>query len=118
MSNVYTIYNKELAPEALTSHYPKAAQYFDDNLANSITVYLFADTLEDITGTPAETIIDIASLGFNYPFTEEGEGLTEAELNAMVDNLLTTTQLGSECQLSFSQGRYLHSTRFKANSTE
>lgn len=107
MSHVYTIYNKALAPAALLTRYPKAATYADD------AVYLFADTLGDLTGTPAESIIDMAALGFNYPYVEGGNGLTEAELNAMVDSLLADTHTGSEVQISKAQGRYLYETRFK-----
>jgi hypothetical protein len=107
MSHVYTIYNKDLAPQALLTRYPKAAMYADG------TVYLFGDTLESLTGTPATSIIDMAALGFNYPYSAEGEGLTEAELNAMVDSLLADTHTGSEVQMSHAQGRYLYDTRFK-----
>ena len=85
MSHVYTIYNKDLAPQALLTRYPKAAMYADG------TVYLFGDTLETLTGTPAPSIIDMNALGFNYPYVEGADGLTEAELNAMVDNLLACT---------------------------
>ena len=107
MTHVYTIYNKDLAPQALLTRYPKAATYADG------AVYLFGDTLESLTGTPAISIIDMAALGFNHPYVEGNPGLTEAELNAMVDSLLADTHTGSEVQMSKAQGRYLYDTRFK-----
>ena len=107
MSHGYTIYNKALAPQALLTRYPRAITYADDS------VYLFADSLQELTGTPAEHVIDMKELGFNYPFVEGADGLTESELNSMVDSLLSSTHTGSEVQLSKTQGRYLYETRFK-----
>ena len=111
MSHVYTIYNKNSAPQALLTRYPKAAMYADG------TVYLFGDTLESLTGTPAPVIIDIAAMGFNYPYAEGAEGMTELELNTMVDSLLADKVTGSEVQMSHAQGRYLYDTRFRPEPT-
>ena len=110
MSHIYTVYNKDLAPSELLVRYPLAATYAGGS------VYLFADTLEELTGSPALSIVDIASLGFNYPYDGGEQGLTEAQLNSMVDSLLADSHTGSEVQLSKKQGRYLYETRFKDTS--
>ena len=52
-----------------------------------------------------------------FPYAEGETGLTEAELNAMVDNLLADTHTGSEVQMSHAQGRYLYDTRFRPEPT-
>ena len=104
----YTIYNKELAPEALTAKQPNAPTYRDDNLPESIDVLLFIHTLEDVTGTPAENIITI---------DQSEEDLSNAELDAMVDQLLTASQSGSELQIIKERGRYLYDSRFKPEET-
>lgn len=116
--SVYTIYNKKLAPDELKSKQIHAPTYTDKSIADSIDVLLFVYTLEDVTGTPADNIIDVAAMGFNHPYSEEGEGLTAEQLDGMVDNLLTSNQLGSEIQMSKPQGRYLYDTRFKPESAE
>mgnify|MGYP003632212859 CR=1 FL=1 len=112
MAHIYTIYNVGLAPQALLTRYPQAATYADG------AVYLFGDTLESLTGTPAISIVDIAALGFNYPYIDDDNGLTESELNSMVDSLLADNHTGSEVQMSHKQGRYLYDTRFKPASTD
>ena len=104
MSNFYTIYNKELAPQELKDKQPNAPTYKDDNLPESIDVLLFIHTLEDVTGVPAKNIITI---------DQTEEELSNEDLDAMVDQLLTNAQFGSELQLSKPRGRYLYDTRFK-----
>ena len=102
--NVYTIYNKEFAPEALLAKQPNAPIYHDDNLADSIDVILFVSTLEEVTGVAAENVIVIS-------YTEEE--LSNEALDAMVDQYLTGEQLGSELQIAKPRGTYLYNTRFK-----
>ncbi len=102
--NVYTIYNKEFAPEALKNKQPTAPTYRDDNLADSIDVMLFIHTLEDVTGVEAENIIII---------DETEEELSNEDFDAMIDQLLTSAQIGSEIQMVKWRGRYLYDTRFK-----
>ena len=102
--NVYTIYNKEFAPEALLAKHPHAPIYHDDNLADSIEVILFVSTLEQVTGTAAENVITIHA-------TEEE--LSNDDLDAMVDAYLTGEQHGSELQIAKPRGKYLYNTRFK-----
>jgi len=104
MSKHYTIYNKSLAPEALKSKHPYAPTYKDEDLTGSIEVLLFIETLEDVTGTPADNIILI---------DQTEEELSNADLDAMVNVLLTQSPSGSEIQIIKSRGRYLYDTRFK-----
>ena len=68
---IYTLYAVEHCPEAMLDKYPHAAKYADDSL------YLFGETLEDVTGTPADLIIDVASVE-----------LTNEQLDSEVDRLL------------------------------
>jgi hypothetical protein len=54
-------------------------------------------------------------LGFNYPYDEEGTGLTAAELDLMVDALLAPEPppTDAEVWISKAQASYLYDTRFK-----
>jgi len=99
--NVYTIYNKDLAPEALLNRHPNAPVYKDKTLANSLTIILFVTTLEDVTGTPAESIVMI------------DPELSNEELDLLTNGLLTGVASDTEYQISKPQGRYLYDTRFK-----
>jgi len=102
--NVYTIYNKEFAPEALKNKQPTAPTYHDDSLPNSIDVMLFIYTLEEVTGTAADNVI---------PIHDTEEELSNEDLDAMVDAYLTGEQHGSELQIAKPRGTYLYNTRFK-----
>ena len=97
---IYTLYTVENCPDEMLAKYPHAAKYADD------TLYLFGETLEQVTGTPAELIIDVASYD-----------LTDAELDAEVDRLLGIMGAG-EVHLSKAQGKYLYESRFKPVVTE
>ena len=95
----YYIYDTAHAPEELTAKHPHAATY------ETITLF--------VTGAAEpSSIVDIANMGFSE---EEGEGLTMAELDAMVDGLLSpeTVQTGAEVHISKTQANYLYETRFK-----
>ena len=98
----YYIYDTALAPEQLLAMYPHAAAY------DTITLFV-----SGANNPPA--VVDIASLGFNYPYDEEGTGLTAAELDAMVDGLLAPEPppTDSEVWISKAQASYLYETRFK-----
>lgn len=98
---MYTIYAVEHVPEAMLAKYPNPALYAEGQLC------LFGETLEQVTGTAAESISDVSAYGF------EGEtGMTAEQLNAEVDRLLEL--MGSaEVHLSKVQGQYLYATRFK-----
>jgi len=109
MMSTYTIYNKIHAPEALLAKHPHAPEYRDDSLEGSNTIRLFVTTLEETTGTPAETIVSI-----NY--TEEE--LSNADLDAMIDGMLVGEATDTEYQVSKSRGRYLYETRFKKEAEE
>jgi len=98
----YYIYDTALAPEQLLAMYPHAAAY------DTITLFV-----SGANNPPA--VVDISSLGFNYPYDDEGTGLTAAELDAMVDGLLAPEPppTDSEVWISKAQASYLYETRFK-----
>ena len=98
----YYIYDTAQAPEQLLGMYPHAATY------DTITLFV-----SGANNPPA--VVDISSLGFNYPYNEEGTGLTAEELDAMVDGLLAPEPppTDSEVWISKAQASYLYETRFK-----
>ena len=98
----YYIYDTALAPAELTAMHPYAATYA------SITLF--------VTGAAnPPAILDLASMGFNYPYNEEGTGLTSEQLDAMVDSLLSPVPpaTSAEVWISKVQADYLYETRFK-----
>jgi hypothetical protein len=98
----YYIYDTAQAPEQLLAMYPHAATYD--------TITLFVSGANNPT-----SVVDIASLGFNYPYDDDGTGLTAEELDAMVDGLLAPEPppTADEVQISKAQASYLYETRFK-----
>jgi hypothetical protein len=100
----YYIYDTALAPEQLLAMYPHAATY------DTITLFVSG-------ANNPPTVNDIASLGFNYPYDDEGTGLTAGELDVMVDALLAPEPppTGAEVWISKAQADYLYDTRFKPN---
>ena len=94
----YYIYDTALAPEQLLAMYPHAATY------DTITLF--------VSGANNPAGVDIASLGFNYPYDDEGTGLTAEELDAMVDALLAPEPppTADEVQISKAQASYLYET--------
>jgi hypothetical protein len=98
----YYIYDTARAPAELTALHPFAAVY------STITLF--------VTGAAnPPAILDLASLGFNHPYSEESTGLTAQQLNAMVDGLLSPTPppTADEVWISKVQADYLYETRFK-----
>ena len=98
----YYIYDTAHAPVELTALHPYAAVY------STITLF--------VTGAAnPPAVLDLASLGFNYPYNEAGAGLTAEQLNAMVDGLLSPTPppTADEVWISKVQADYLYETRFK-----
>ena len=107
MQQVYYVYYTPYAPAELTVLHPFAATY--------LTITLF------VTGAAMPpSIVDLASLGFNHPFVEGAEGLTAAELDAMVDSLFATTPppTNAEVRIKEDQADYIYLTRFKPTNTE
>ena len=98
----YYIYDTALAPEELTVKYPNAATY--------ATITLFVSGATEPSG-----VVDLANMGFNHPFDDEGEGITAQQLDAMVDSLLAPEPpaTADEVQISKVQADYLYETRFK-----
>ena len=98
----YYVYDTEQAPAELIALHPFAAVYA------SITLF--------VTGAAnPPAVLDIASLGFNHPYDEEGTGLTVEQLDSMVDSLLSPTPppTSDEVWISKVQADYLYETRFK-----
>ena len=102
MIPMYYIYDTLLAPEELKAKHPNAAVYS--------TITLFVTGAENPTG-----IVDLASIPFNHPFDPDGVGITAAQLDSMVDSLLSPIPPATtdEVQISKAQARYLYETRFK-----
>ena len=99
---MYYVYDTAQAPTELTALHPFAAEYA------SITLF--------VTGAAnPPAVLDLASMGFNHPYNEEGTGLTVEQLNAMVDSLLSPTPppTSDEVWISKVQANYLYETRFK-----
>lgn len=112
MSNFYAIYATSEAPRALLDKYPYHAEYLGGGIS------LFVETLEQVTGVANPEVIDIASMQFNHPFTDDAQGLTAEQLtqmiNSYVDLVSSGEATGAEVQLSKIQGRYLYETTFKS----
>jgi len=118
----YTVYAQEFVPESLLAKYPKPAEYAEGKL------YLFAENLEKVTGTPAVDIFDFSVMGLQEDDgTEksvsivdgvevETDMLTKSGLISMVTAMLSGTMTGREIQLSVAQGKYLYSTIFAPKS--
>lgn len=104
MKRTFTIYNKATAPKLLLTMFPAAADNGE--------FYLFGNTLKAVSGTPAISVIDLASLGLNYPYAKGKKGLTAAKLNDKVSELLSEQSTGTEIQLSYEQGKLIYRTLF------
>jgi len=92
MAHKYSVYERSSAPQGLLSHYPEAAEY---NI-NGKAIYLFADTLEEITGLAATSVIDLSDME-----------LTNDELDIIVNDLAADACTGKEIQLSHNQVDYI-----------
>ena len=101
---LYYIYDTAQAPAELTTKHPHAAQY--------ASITLFVSGAAEPLG-----VVDIASMGFSEV---EGEGLTKAQLDTMVDSLVAPEPppTGAEVQISKAQANYLYETRFKPIDSE
>ena len=107
MQQIYYVYHTPYVPAELTNLHPFAATY--------LTITLF------VTGAAnPPSVVDLASLGFNYPFVEGAEGLTAAELDEMVDSLFNPLPppTAAEVRIRQDQADYLYETRFKPTDTE
>ena len=107
MQQIYYVYHTPYAPAELTNLHPFAAKY--------LTITLF------VTGAVnPPSVVDLASLGFNYPFVGGAEGLAAAELDAMIDSLFNPLPppTAAEVRIRQDQADYLYETRFKPTDTE
>ena len=103
----YYVYHTPYAPVELTVLHPFAAAY--------LTITLF------VTGAAnPPSVVDLASLGFNHPFTEGAEGLTAEQLDSMVDSLFDPVPppTAAEVRIRQDQADYIYLTRFKPTDTE
>ena len=104
----YYVYDTAQAPEALVAKHPNAAVY------GSIT--LFVTSYEELTGVAPELdTVDLAAMGLNHPYDAEGEGLTAAQFDGVVDGLFATDPppTAAEVHISQAQANYIYETRFK-----
>lgn len=101
MKTNYTIYDKDNAPEELLAKFPKAAQY-------SPEFYLFGRSLSDITGTPAETIVDLTSVGYTV---DEAEGVSNFDGDLFVESLELALVPGVELKINKQQAQELYSRK-------
>ena len=107
MQQIYYVYHTPYAPAELIILHPFAATY--------LTITLF------VTGAAnPPSVVDLASLGFNYPFVGGAEGLAAAELDAMIDSLFNPLPppTAAEVRIRQDQADYLYETRFKPTDTE
>lgn len=120
---VYAVYKNDkdnkgkskFIPEALLARYPNHAVYDKGKVA------LFAETLEQLTGTAHDDIEDIAALGLREDDddSEQNAGqIKKSELDLIVDDMLKRTPKGSEVQMSLAQGKHLKKTKFKKEDDE
>lgn len=95
-------YTKDAMPQELLIEYPHCALH--RCIINSVTyeVYLCCSSLKDITGKPAEHIINLKEMD-----------LTDEQLEEMVKGLLTGEQSNSEVHLTPGQYHSLHRNLFK-----
>jgi hypothetical protein len=84
------------------------------------SIYLFCETHEAVTGTPANNIIELYKGGLQADGLENPEIgiLTETELTTQTHTLLTGDQFGSEVQVLPSQYNFLIDTLFKPEEIE
>jgi hypothetical protein len=107
MTPKHYIYHVDHAPLELLNRFPHAARY--------VSIILFVEGVEIVTGVAPVGVVNLAAIPFNHPFDSEGQGLTADEFDAMVDSLLSTDTpfTNDEVQISKTQTEYLYNTRFK-----
>jgi hypothetical protein len=102
---MYYVYFTEHAPEELTLKHRYAAVY------GPIT--LFVTGAADPVG-----VVNLAEKGFNYPYNQEGTGLTVDEFDDLVDTLIdpNSKETDHEIWISKPQADYIKATRFPTSS--
>jgi hypothetical protein len=106
MTPKHYIYHVDHAPSELLNKFPHAARY--------ASIILFVEGIEIVTGVAPTGIVNLAAIPFNHPFDNEGQGITAAQFDAMVDSLLSTDTpfTSDEVQISKTQTEYIYKTRF------
>ena len=102
---MYSVFTVKFCPEEMLYKYPTPSTFAQGSL------YLFGESFKEVTDRDSDIIIDISKLGFNHPFHDDDSGLTNTELDVLIDELIAISGEG-EVILSPSQGEYLYDTRF------
>lgn len=97
---VYTVYHKDFVPEAYPPHHPGAPYIAGEYV-------LLTVSLEDLTGTPAEMLVDLSGYGLQENDGEQEGVWTKAELLEQVTALMESEPIGKETRLSIPQGKFL-----------
>jgi hypothetical protein len=105
----YTLYTVDAAPAELLAKHLTPALYTH----NGQDFYLFCESLEEVTGTPAVDPEEVDKQGFNYPYDANGHGLTEAALNGRMNALFAGPASTKEIHLSRHQGRHMWESLWK-----
>lgn len=97
MVHNYSMYNKDLAPQAITDRHPEAAEYN----VNGTVLYLFCETINEVLGSVADVMTDLAATC-----------QTDAEFDAEIDRLAAEAPSNREIQVSRQQAEYFFESRF------
>tara|TARA_R110000851_G_scaffold227346_1_gene380203 strand:- start:288 stop:674 length:387 start_codon:yes stop_codon:yes gene_type:complete len=115
MRPTHYIYYSHLVPIILADAFPYAAVYPIGREGKTIT--LFIKGMKRITGIEPTEVIDIGAMSLNFSNDSEVEGLTEAQLNEVVDALLAV-DTAAEMQFSKVQTSYIFNTRMPQIASE
>ena len=101
---MYYCYAINMTPACITARFPKGAQYFEK-------LVLVGESVEKLTGTPHQAIVDLSGL--------DAESETHEELDASINGLMaligTPEAVETEVCMSKTQGRYIYDTRVLPN---
>ena len=108
----YYIYHKDWVPFPVSNKHKWPARYGDFNL--------YVESLEIITGVPAENIEDLSLAGLNHPFVADEPGVTGPQLDDLIMGYMhpSAVQIGAEGHIQKLQAHYLYKTRFKPIESE
>ena len=98
----HSVYYLPLAPQELIDMHPFHAIH--GNLA------LFVTSAKNPPG-----VVDLKSMPFNHPYVDGNPGITAAQLDGIVDGLLSdkTPFTSDEVQIGLKMSDYIYETRFK-----
>jgi hypothetical protein len=114
---VYYIWFKGWQPAQMLIDSPYAAQYppanTDGTDPDGPIILLFVRGCKEVTGVEPEATLELFKEGLNYPFSEEGQGLTKEDLIARYDYLLSLEPSAVEVVASTSQCDLIYNERHK-----